>query len=344
MRIVSDTIIVFRGSVNIRGGKSVKEKIESVLEKSGIKVLCDEHIGPCVNRVDVFPEKTPISKMREIYDDVMTEFGERNIRVIEPTNQRPYFSYEIPKEGRTKRNVGFSVVDNKNEVVLGNTFNDESVILDIDKCSPVLIGGCTGSGKTMCIENMLLSLVDKNTPEDLKIILADLKGGYSWEEYKNLPHLIKPIVTDCETIIEELSRLKVEAERRSLNGVMTANKMLLIIDGIDDLMCEFHDEAEELLHEIMQMSVLKNIGISIILSVQRLTKKNITGLLKVNLKTRIALYSATYTGSNLILDCDGAETLDGPGDMLVSFDNGDVVRTQGVLVSKNDRERIVLNN
>jgi len=237
--------------------------------------------------------------------------------------------------------------------ILGRDVNGEPVFADIDKMPHLLIAGATGSGKSIAIHSLITSLLYKNSPETLRLIMIDPKR-VELSVYDGLPHLVHPVITDIKKSMRVLRWLIQEMDRRyellleaGARDIKSYNKnpnrhlpyLLVIIDELADLMASFGHEVEGSIIRLAQMS--RATGIHLIVSTQRPSVEVITGLIKANITARIALQVASQVDSRTILDMAGAEKLLGSGDMLfVSAELSKPRRLQGAYITEEEIKKV----
>jgi len=234
---------------------------------------------------------------------------------------------------------------------LGRDVAGHPFYADLCRMPHLLIAGSTGSGKTICINNIILSLLYKNSPENLKLILIDPKR-VELTAYNNIPHLLTPVVVDHKKAIEVLKWAVNEMEDRfkKLQDARVRNiidykgddmpYLVIIIDELSDLMAAFGREVEATIVRLAQMS--RAVGIHLVVSTQRPSVTVITGMIKANITSRIAFQVASQVDSRTSLDMAGAEKLLGNGDMLfLSGDASKPKRIQGALVTEKEVRSVV---
>jgi len=253
----------------------------------------------------------------------------------------------------------FDTKRGKLKIPLGKDVSGNVVIADLAKMPHLLVAGSTGSGKSICINSIIISLLMKHTPNELKFIMVDPKM-VELIVYNNIPHLLTPVVTELERVVSSLKWAVREMERRykvfakggfrNLESYMQAARkrpdlepmpyIVVIIDELADLMMLAPDEVETLICRLAQMA--RATGIHLILATQRPSVDVVTGLIKANFPTRIAFAVTSQIDSRVILDTPGAEQLLGRGDMLyLAVDAAKSIRVQGTFVSDGEVEKVV---
>ena len=295
----------------------MKEQLKEIMDKFEVKASYEEHVGPAVTRVDVRLDKTPILKVKELEEDIYLQLGTRDIRIIPPSLEAPYFSYEIPNKKRNfirRRNLNGKGLD----LAIGEGFDGKEIHLDLSKDTPLLIGGATGTGKSVCVDNILSALMRQVPPEELGMVVVDTKiVGINIDD--DTPNLLLPKITDPREALGALSWLAEETLRRRENPDDSYKKILFLIDEIADLMMLYPEETEQYLHAIM-FNKAHNQGIYLIVTTQRPTRRIITRLMHVFFENIIAFTCDTSDTAKLLTGETGAEKLLGMGDMLLYRD------------------------
>ncbi|AYC30804.1 DUF87 domain-containing protein [Paenisporosarcina cavernae] len=324
--------------------------------------------GPAVTQFELkVSQGTKVSKIRNLADDLKLALAARDIRIQAPIPGKSSIGIEIPN--RTSRAVNLSEVTNHStfmnsespvQAALGLDLTGTPISIDLRKMPHGLIAGATGSGKSVCINSLLVSLLYKASPKDLKLLLIDPKV-VELAPFNHIPHLISPVITDVKAATAALKWAVEEMERRyqlfahsgardieRYNHLAENNKsyslklpyIVIVIDELADLMMMAPSEVEESICRIAQKA--RACGIHLILATQRPSVDVITGLIKANIPTRIAFSVSSQIDSRTILDTQGAERLLGRGDMLY-LGNGmsSPIRIQGTFVTDDEIEQIV---
>lgn len=324
--------------------------------------------GPAVTQFEMtVGQGTKVSKIRNLADDLKLALAAKDIRIQAPIPGKSSIGIEIPN--RTSRPVRLSEVvgskdftdsDSPLEAALGLDLTGKPVTLDLRKMPHGLIAGATGSGKSVCINSLLISLLYKATPQELNLLLIDPKM-VELAPFNHIPHLVSPVITDVKAATAALKWAVEEMERRyqlfAHTGVRDitrynamaeekrqfAQKMpylLIVIDELADLMMMAPTEVEESICRIAQKA--RACGIHLVVATQRPSVDVITGLIKANIPTRIAFSVSSQIDSRTILDVQGAERLLGRGDMLY-LGNGmsAPIRLQGTYVTDEEMEEII---
>ncbi|MDQ0272211.1 S-DNA-T family DNA segregation ATPase FtsK/SpoIIIE [Cytobacillus purgationiresistens] len=324
--------------------------------------------GPAVTRFEVQPEPgVKVNKITNLSDDIKLSLAARDIRIEAPIPGKHTIGIEVPNQ--SSRPVLISEIINSPEfkdggspltAVLGLDIAGKPVVTDLRKMPHGLIAGATGSGKSVCINSILVSLLYKSTPEELKLLLIDPKM-VELAPYNHIPHLVSPVITDVKAATAALKWAVDEMERRyelfahagvrdinRYNETAEANRdfskklpfIVIIIDELADLMMMSPADVEEAICRIAQKA--RACGIHLIIATQRPSVDVITGLIKANVPTRVAFSVSSQIDSRTIIDISGAEKLLGRGDMLF-LENGSSkpVRLQGTYVSDREIDEVV---
>ncbi len=337
--------------------------IKRTLEGFGIPVEMGEiTIGPKVTRYTLKPaEGVKLSRITALGSDLSLALAAHPIRIEAPIPGRSLVGIEIPNkvgsivrlgailaypEFKKSGNLGFP---------LGRDVAGEPIFVNLSRMPHLLIAGATGSGKSIMLHSMILSMLYKNSPEILRLILIDPKR-VELSVYEGVPHLLTPVITDGKKAIaalrfaiHEMERryeVLLKAGRRDIAGYNNERKtdpmpyLLIIIDELADLMTAYGRDMESSVVRLAQMA--RATGIHLVVSTQRPSVEVITGLIKANISTRIALQVASQVDSRTILDMGGAETLLGGGDMLfVSAEISKPKRIQGTYITEGEVHDVV---
>jgi DNA segregation ATPase FtsK/SpoIIIE, S-DNA-T family len=337
--------------------------INATLQQFGIEgEVKSSKKGPTVTRYEIALEPgVNVKRVLSISDNLMMSLASKSLRIEAPIPGKPYVGLEVPN--KTPEIVAFgNVIDNPAflndkehplKVALGVDIDGESIYADIQAMPHGLIAGATNSGKSVCVNTILISLLIKNSPEDLKLILIDPKM-VELTPYNDLPHLVTPVITDVKMASQALNWAVDEMERRyqkfahsrardikSFNanvkrGLIDEPKMpyiVIVIDELADLMMVAAHDVENAIQRITQKA--RAAGIHLLVATQRPTTDVVKGTIKSNIPVRIAFKVASFVDSTTILDGAGAETLLGKGDML--FKRSDRPhRLQGAYIPDNE--------
>lgn len=323
--------------------------------------------GPAVTQFEItVGHGVKVSKIRNLADDLKLALAARDIRIQAPIPGKSSIGIEIPN--RASRAVRLTEVvkhssfinsDSPLEAALGLDLTGEPMTIDLRKMPHGMIAGATGSGKSVCINSLLVSLLLKASPQDVKLMLIDPKM-VELAPFNHIPHLVSPVITDVKAATAALKWAVEEMERRyqlfahaGARDITRYNKMVeadrkfslkmpylvIVIDELADLMMMSPQEVEESICRIAQKA--RACGIHLVLATQRPSVDVITGLIKSNIPTRIAFSVSSHVDSRTILDSQGAERLLGRGDMLY-LGNGmsAPVRVQGTFVTDDEIEEV----
>nr|WP_315613304.1 DNA translocase FtsK [Alkalihalobacillus sp. MEB130] len=323
--------------------------------------------GPSVTRFEVQPGRgVKVTKITGLTDDMKLALAAKDIRIEAPIPGKNTIGIEVPNRNSTPvflreilRRKDFIRSESPLTVALGLDISGQPIVTDLKKMPHGLVAGATGSGKSVCINSVLISLLFKATPDEVKLLLIDPKM-VELAPYNGLPHLVTPVITDAKQATAALKWVVLEMERRyelfSQQGVRDVGRyneiysespekpalpfILVVIDELADLMMVSPQEVEDSICRIAQKA--RACGIHLLLATQRPSVDVITGLIKANIPTRIAFSVSSQTDSRTILDMGGAERLLGKGDMLF-HENGSPkpVRVQGTFVSDQEIEDVV---
>ncbi len=336
--------------------------IKRTLESFGIAVDMGEiQVGPTVTRYTLKPaEGVKLSRITALYQDLALALAAHPIRIEAPIPGKSLVGIEVPNKsaavvrlGSLINDKGFQKSDYLN-FVLGRNVSGDPIFPDIAKMPHLLIAGATGSGKSITIHTMLISLLYKNSPETLRLIMIDPKK-VELSVYNGIPHLIAPVITDNKKSVGSLKWAINEMDRRyellleaGARDIKSYNKsageplpyILIVIDELADLMASYGREVEGAIIRLAQMS--RATGIHLVVSTQRPSVEVITGLIKANITARIALQVASQIDSRTILDMAGAEKLLGNGDLLfLSPESSKPQRIQGAYLTESEIKKVV---
>ena len=332
--------------------------------KIDAKVL-DAKRGPTVTRYELQPGTgVKTSKIANLSDDIALHLAAPAVRIEAPIPGKSAIGIEIPNKTTSivylKEIIGseeFASNKSKIAVALGKSISGQPMVIDLAKMPHLLIAGVTGSGKSVCINSILISLLYKATPDEVKLILVDPKV-VELNVYNGIPHLLIPVVTDPNkaagalswAVGEMLQRYKLFADKgvRDFNGYNKTlppgekklPQVVIVIDELADLMMAAKGDVEDSICRLAQMA--RAAGMHLVIATQRPSADVITGLIKANIPSRIAFAVSSQINSHIILDASGAEKLIGKGDMLYS-PLGEVkpIRVQGCFVSDQEVEKAV---
>ena len=343
-------------------------KLQRTLHSFGVSAKVENvSVGPAITRYELKPaEGVRVSKIANLADDITLNLAAETIRIEAPIPGKQAVGIEVPNKEKVSvhlRDVlesdNFLNSESKLSVALGKDIAGQAVIADIAKMPHVLIAGSTGSGKSVCINTLITSIIFNSKPSEVKLVMVDPKV-VELSVYNGIPHLLIPVVTDPRKAagalawaVQEMdNRYTLFASRgvRDLQGYNNAvekeggtakiPQIVVIIDELADLMMVAAKEVEESICRLAQKA--RAAGMHLVIATQRPSVDVITGLIKANVPSRIAFAVSSQIDSRTILDSTGAEKLLGKGDMLF-FPAGapKPTRVQGAFVSDGEVEKIV---
>ncbi len=343
------------------------ETLVEALDSFGVKVeFLGATRGPSVTRYELLPASgVKISKITNLADDIALNLGADGVR-IEPVPNKKAVGIEVANKKvdsvpfrEMVESQEFRDTTSKLGSVLGKSISGEVVIADIAKMPHVLIAGTTGSGKSVCVNSIIMSILFRSTPDEVRLLMIDPKA-VEFMIYNGIPHLLIPVVTDPKkasgalawAVTEMLNRYKLFSDNnvRDLTGYNKLAKtrddmqpmpqIVIFIDELADLMMASPGEVEDSICRLAQMA--RAAGMHLVIATQRPSVNVVTGVIKANIPSRIALKVASQVDSRTIIDSAGAEKLLGKGDMLY-FPVGMAkpMRVQGCWVSDKEVERVV---
>ena len=343
-----------------------KSKIlQSTFNNFGIEVkIVKAIVGPSITQFQILPTPgTKVSKIVNLSNDIALNLAAKDVRIEAPIPGKSLIGIEIPNtvnELVTMKEVFVNDKDNSPlSVALGKDVSGEAMFTRIDKTPHLLIAGSTGSGKSVCVNTIITSILLKNKPDKVKLIMIDPKM-VELSIYDGIPHLLTSVVTDPLKAADVLHKVVLEMESRyrefartRVRNIEGYNKIaekdpdykelpyiVVIIDELADLMMVSSKEVEESIARIAQKA--RAAGIHMIIATQRPSVDVITGVIKTNIPSRIAFAVSSSVDSRTILDKSGAETLLGKGDMLyLSADSSKPIRIQGAFLSDDEVEKVV---
>ena len=356
--------------------KELKEtalRLQETLRIFGVNVtITDICQGPSVTRYELQPEKgVKVSKVLNLANDIKLSLAAADIRIEAPIPGKPAIGIEVPNKNPTivalrdiLESKEFRNAKSKLSFALGKDVAGNTIVTDIAKMPHLLIAGTTGSGKSVCISTIIMSILYKASPDEVQMIMVDPKV-VELNVYNGIPHLMIPVVTDPKKASAALNWSVAEMERRyqlfalakvkDLNGYnalvrskgsdageneKVLPRIVVIVDELADLMMVCKNDVESSICRLAQLA--RAAGIHLIIATQRPSVDVITGLIKANMPSRIAFAVASNTDSRTILDMNGAEKLIGKGDMLFYPQNfPKPARYQGAFVSEEDVVRVV---
>lgn len=339
------------------------EKIKKTLEHFGIIVEMGEvNVGPTVTQFTLKPaEGVKLSRIVALQNDLALALAAHPLRIEAPIPGKSLVGIEVPNQTvaivRLKEILSSPIFQKKQGdlyFALGKDVAGSAWVANLEGMPHLLIAGATGSGKSVCINSIIISLLYQNSPDQLKLILVDPKR-VEMTNYNDIPHLLTPVITEVDKTINALRWVINEMDERykflskhnkrnitAYNQSVLFNKIpyiIIFIDELADLMAVAPREVEGAIIRLSQMA--RAVGIHLVLATQRPSVNVITGLIKANITSRVAFAVASQIDSRTILDCAGAEKLLGKGDMLfISPEISKAKRLQGAYVSDKEIEKI----
>jgi S-DNA-T family DNA segregation ATPase FtsK/SpoIIIE len=350
-----------RGNVNANAAK-----IEETLEAFGITAKVKEvNLGPAVTQYALdIAAGTKITKIANLQHDIALSLATRTgtVRIEAPIPGKSLVGIEVPNASLEVVMLKTVVASDemkkhksKLAVTLGKDTGSNPIIVDIDRMPHMLIAGTTGSGKSVLMHALLTSLLFRNSPDELKLILIDPKR-VEMANYNNIPHLLTPVIVEPEKILSALKWATAEMDRRyklfqqvgvrniqaynEMSGFQALPYIVIFIDELADLMMFAPVEVEDAITRLAQLA--RAVGIHLVIATQRPSVDVITGLMKANIPCRIAFNVSSMIDSRVIIDGPGAEKLLGRGDMLyMPPDASKPMRIQGVYVTDQEIKALV---
>lgn len=356
--------------------RTIVERNMRILERTfasfGVdaKVMPNPMLGPAVTKYEIQPAiGVKVSKIVNLSDDIALALAAKDIRIEAPIPGKPYVGIEVPNSQTSF--VSFSDVIQSAiqspkplDVPLGRDISGNVRLCDITKMPHMLIAGSTGSGKSVCINGIITSILMKTKPHEVKLMMIDPKM-VELNVYNGIPHLLTPVVTNPRKAAQALQKVVAEMEKRyelfasmgmrNIDGYNahveqynretgennpTLPYIVVIVDELADLMMVASNEVEDAIIRLAQMA--RAAGIHMILATQRPSVDVITGIIKANVPSRIAFAVSSGTDSRTIIDANGAEKLLGRGDMLyMPLGENKPIRVQGAFLTDEEVERIV---
>ncbi|MBI2042209.1 MAG: DNA translocase FtsK [Candidatus Nealsonbacteria bacterium] len=341
--------------------------IKRTLQNFDIQVEMSEiNIGPTVTQYTLKPaEGVKLTKITSLSNDLSLALAAHPIRIEAPIPGRPLVGIEVPNKSRTAvrlRNLmehqNFQNASSTLTLALGRDVAGSATFADLAKMPHLLVAGATGTGKTICLNTIIMSLLYQNSPETLRLIMIDPKR-VEFPIYNDIPHLLTPVIFDAQRSVNAFKWLIGEMERRfevlsavkardlgSYNEIMAKEGsellpyIVLVVDELADLMVSRGRDIEAAVVRLAQMA--RAVGIHLVLATQRPSVEVITGLIKANITSRITFQVASQVDSRTILDAAGAEKLLGAGDMLfLSAEISKPKRAQAAYASDKEVKKVI---
>ncbi|MBE9913190.1 DNA translocase FtsK [Paenibacillus donghaensis] len=342
-------------------------KLEATLESFGVRAKVLEVVrGPAVTRYEIQPDiGVKVSRIVSLTDDIALALAAKDIRMEAPIPGKSAIGIEVPNNEVslvTMREVMetpiFQDAKSKLSIAFGRDISGQTIVGNLAKMPHLLVAGATGSGKSVCINGIITSILYKAKPDEVKFLMVDPKM-VELNVYNGIPHLMAPVVTDPKRASLALKKIVVEMEKRyelfsksgtrnieGYNNLMKDNPaavlpyVVVIVDELADLMMVAAHDVEEAITRLAQMA--RAAGIHLIIATQRPSVDVITGVIKANIPSRIAFGVSSQVDSRTILDMAGAEKLLGRGDMLfMPMGSSKPIRVQGAFMTDQEVETIV---
>lgn len=341
--------------------------LRETLSTFGVEIEGDKiekYPGPIITRYEFKPAVgIKVNQVVNLADDLALAMRARRVRIVAPVPGKAAIGVEIPNRNpqmvylkEILSSTAFQDAETNLAIAIGKTTSGEPFVTDLGKMPHLLIAGATGSGKSVCINAIITSLLYRLSPEEIRFIMIDPKM-LELSVYDGIPHLERPVITNSKNAEHVLSEIVLEMEERyrklskagvrnieDFNAKQRRDKILpylvIIVDELADLMMSSSSRTESLITRLAQMA--RAVGIHLILATQRPSVDVITGLIKANFSARIAFQVASKIDSRTILDINGAEKLLGAGDMLfIQPGHPESRRIHGAYVSSQETQRVV---
>ena len=338
--------------------------LENTLGNFGVKATVTQVVaGPAVTRYELQPAPgVKVARIVSLSDDIALALAATAVRIEAPIPGKSAIGIEVARNQidtvyfrEVLESAEFAASESNISFALGKNIGGEPIVGDLAKMPHLLIAGATGSGKSICVNSILCSILYKAKPDEVKLMLIDPKK-VEMAHFNSLPHLVAPVVTDNKKAANALKWVVNEMENRYSLFVSAAVKdfaaynlarpeellpqIVVVIDELADLMMVARHEVEDAICRIAQMA--RAAGIHLVVATQRPSVDVITGLIKANIPSRIAFAVSSYTDSRTILDIGGAEKLLGRGDMLYSpIGSNKPLRVQGSFIAEKDIAKLV---
>lgn len=361
-----------KDDINVKALKNVAlegaKKLEDTLKSFGVDArVINISRGPAVTRYEIQPSPgVKVSKIVNLSDDIALNLAAAGVRIEAPIPGKAAVGIEVPNKEMSAvflkeiiESREFSNHSSKLAFSVGKDISGETIVADIGKMPHMLVAGATGSGKSVCINSLIMSILFKASPEEVKLLMVDPKV-VELGIYNGIPHLLIPVVTDPKkaagalnwAVQEMVNRYKLFADKgvrdlKGYNAMLTANNeqgilphVVIIVDELADLMMVAPNDVEDAICRLAQMA--RAAGMHLVIATQRPSVDVITGVIKANIPSRISFAVSSQVDSRTILDMSGAEKLLGRGDMLF-YPVGEPkpLRVKGSFVSDTEVERVV---
>ncbi len=348
-------------------------KLEKTFQSFGVKAKVTQvHLGPAVTKYEVYPDVgVKVSKIVNLSDDLALALAAKDIRIEAPIPGKSAVGIEVPNSEIAMVSLREVLESKANDrpdakllIGLGRDISGDAVLAELNKMPHLLVAGATGSGKSVCINGIITSILMRAKPHEVKLMMIDPKM-VELNVYNGVPHLLAPVVTDPKKASQALKKVVNEMERRyelfshtgtrnieGYNEIIRRNNreeeakqpelpyIVVIVDELADLMMVASSDVEDSITRLSQMA--RAAGIHLIIATQRPSVDVITGVIKANIPSRIAFSVSSQTDSRTILDMGGAEKLLGRGDMLfLPVGASKPVRVQGAFLSDDEVEQTV---
>lgn len=348
-------------------------KLEKTFQSFGVKAKVTQvHLGPAVTKYEVYPDVgVKVSKIVNLSDDLALALAAKDIRIEAPIPGKSAVGIEVPNSEIAMVSLREVLESKANDrpdakllIGLGRDISGDAVLAELNKMPHLLVAGSTGSGKSVCINGIITSVLMRAKPHEVKLMMIDPKM-VELNVYNGVPHLLAPVVTDPKKASQALKKVVNEMERRyelfshtgtrnieGYNEIIRRNNLeeeakqpelpyiVVIVDELADLMMVASSDVEDSITRLSQMA--RAAGIHLIIATQRPSVDVITGVIKANIPSRIAFSVSSQTDSRTILDMGGAEKLLGRGDMLfLPVGASKPVRVQGAFLSDEEVEQTV---
>jgi S-DNA-T family DNA segregation ATPase FtsK/SpoIIIE len=369
LNVLDEVVIKNKSNANTNAANQKGRKLIEILGEFGVNAsLVGTHIGPAVTKFEVRPDSNiKISKIASLQDNIKMELAAKELRLEAPIPGRNAVGIEIPNVEmipvrmiELMRDISPDKQSKKLLFPLGKDLMGKSVYAELDKMPHLLIAGATGSGKSVCVNSIIINFLLRTSPNELKLVLVDPKK-VEFTPYHKIPHLISPVISDAAEAARALKVIVMMMENRyeifskvGVRNIQTYNDLLqkntdstlepmpwivVIIDELADLMIVAGKEVEASIQRITQLA--RAAGIHLIVATQRPSTDVITGIIKANIPSRIAFAVSSGIDSRTIIDGIGAERLLGYGDMLFCpVGEPAPIRVQGVYVTDEEIRRV----